>query len=601
MAEYETLVEMFENSREEHASKPYMGVKESGSYEWITYREFGEMVDACRGGLADLGVDRGDTVAIIADNCPQWAAAAHATYGRAARFCPMYEDQSTKDWRYILEDSEAKVVIVADDEIYDQVQPLVDEFETLERIVNLDGADDDPDSWSQLVEAGRDEPVDITHPDKDEIAGFIYTSGTTGQPKGVLLSHWNIASNIQSTLEVVEVKTDDVSLAFLPWAHSFGQTAELHALTSVGASIGLVESVDTIIENLSEVRPTLLFSVPRIFNKIYDGVHKKIGKESKLKQKLFEWAMKNADRLRNQEDDGGAGFFTEKLDELFDRLIFSTIRERFGGRLRYAFSGGAALSPEVARFIDSLHITVYEGYGLTETSPVATCNGPGRRRIGSVGKTIPEVEIKTEPVEGYEDEVGEICIRGPNIMQGYHNMPERTDEVIDDDGWFHTGDLGEIDDDGFLWILGRVKAQYKLENGKYVVPAPVEEQLKLSPHVDQIMIEGEGCPYNVALIVVDEESLTEWADEHDVDYASIEDLVDKPEVEQLMEDEIEEWGAEVKPYELPKRFALTSDEFTPENEMLTPTLKLKRRVILSEYADTLADLYDGPVPLRNKN
>ncbi len=601
MPEYETLVEMFEHSREAYATNPYMGVKHEGAYEWMTYREFGDLVDACRGGLAQLGVDRGDTVAMIADNCPAWAAAAHATYGRAAKFCPMYEAQASKEWRYILEDSEARVVVVADEEIFEEVSAWIDEIETLEHIVTLEGDADDARSWEKLVETGEEQPVEVVYPDREELAGFIYTSGTTGQPKGVLLSHWNICSNIQATLEVVEVGADDVSLAFLPWAHSFGQTAELHALTSLGASIGLVESVDTIIENLGEVRPTLLFSVPRIFNKIYDGVHKKIGKESKLKQKLFEWAMKNSDRLREQQEAGGAGMVTKTLDGLFDRLIFSTVRERFGGRLRYAFSGGAALSPEVARFIDNLHITVYEGYGLTETSPVAAANGPGRRKIGSVGKPIPGVDLKIAPVEGYEDGVGEICIRGPNVMQGYHNMPETTDEVIDEEGYFHTGDLGEIDEDGFLWILGRVKEQYKLENGKYVVPAPVEEQLKLSPYVNQIMIEGEGCPYNVALIVVDEESLLGWADEREMDYEGIEDLLADPAVEQLYEAEIDEWGAEVKSYELPKRFGLIADEFTPENEMLTPTLKLKRRVILEEYGDMLADLYDQHVPLGAKN
>ena len=601
MAEYETLVELLEQSLQKYETNPIFGVKREGDYEWMTYGEFGELVDKFRGALAQMGVEKDDTVAVIADNCPEWAAAAHATYGRRARYCPMYEAQNPKDWHYIIEDSGAKIVLVANQEIYQEVHPMVDEFETLERVIYLEGPSDDEDAWERQLEIGAENPAEIVYPEKGDIAGFIYTSGTTGKPKGVLLSHWNICSNIRAVHKVMPIGSDDVSLSFLPWAHSFGQTAELHALTSVGGALGLVESVDTIIENLGEVRPTLLFSVPRIFNKIYDGVHKKIAKESGFKQKLFEWAMKNSTRLREQQEKGKVGFFTSLFDDLFDKLIFRTIRERFGGRLKYAFSGGAALSPEVARFIDNLHITVYEGYGLTETSPIATVNRPGARKIGSVGPKIPGVEISIEPVEGYEEGTGEVCIKGPNVMQGYHNLPEKTAEVIDDDGKFHTGDLGRVDEDGFLWILGRVKEQYKLENGKYVVPAPVEEQLKLSPYINQIMIEGTGCPYNVALIVIDEESLVGWAEEQGIDYDSVDDLMKHSKVQDLYQKEIEEWGEEVKSYELPKKFALINEEFTPENEMLTPTLKLKRRVILKEYADELAELYEERVPLGAKN
>jgi len=601
MAEYETLVELFQRSLNQYESNPMFGEKRDGEYEWISYGEFGERVDAFRGALAQLGVGEGDTVAIIVDNCVQWAAAAHATYGRAAKFCPMYEAQATKEWNYILEDSGAKIVIVADDEIYGEVHPWVEEIETLERVINIEGDPEDDDSWEHQMEVGRDHPVDVTRPDPDDLAGFIYTSGTTGKPKGVLLSHRNICSNIQAMHEVMPIEAEDVSLAFLPWAHSFGQVAELHALTSVGASLGLAESVDTILENLGEVRPTLLFSVPRIFNKIYDGVHRKIADESALRKKLFEWAMKNSNRLREQKERGSVGFFTGWLDDLFDRLIFRKIRDRFGGRLKYAFSGGAALSPEVAKFIDNLHITVYEGYGLTETSPVATVNRPGGRKIGSVGKPVPGVEVTTEPVEGYEDDIGEVCIEGPNVMQGYHNLPEKTDQVIDEDGKFHTGDLGRIDDDGYLWILGRVKEQYKLENGKYVAPAPVEEQLKLSQFIDQIMIEGTGCPYNVALIVVDEASLVDWAEEREIAFDEVDELLEREEVRERYHQEIEEWGEEVKSYELPRDFVLIADEFTPENEMLTPTLKLKRRVIMDEYGQQLGDLYDEAVPLGAKN
>ena len=598
MARYETLVEMLEQSIEAHGSNPIFGTKQGGRYEWITYNEFGELVDAARGGLADLGIEREDTVAIIADNSVEWAACCYATFGLSAKFCPMYEDQNPKDWRYILEDSGAKIAVVADQEIYEEVRPWIDEIDTLERVIFLDGPREDDDAWSGVLEAGRAEPVSPNYPDKDDIAGFIYTSGTTGKPKGVLLSHWNLCSDIQATLDVMPIESSDVSLSFLPWAHSFGQTAELHGLISKGASLGLVESVDTILANAAEVRPTILMAVPRIFNKIYDAVHKQIRQGSGLKKKLFSMAMNNSNRLRDQTEDGGnAGAWTRMLDSVFDKLIFSGVREKLGGRLRWAISGGAALSPEVAKFIDNLHIEVYEGYGLTETSPVAACNAPGARKIGSVGRPLPGVDISIRPVEGYDDDIGEICINGPIVMQGYHNLPEQTEQVLDDDGTFHTGDLGRIDDDGFVWILGRVKEQYKLENGKYVVPAPVEEQLKLSPYIDQIMIEGTGCPYNVAVIVADGESLREYAEGEGLEFDSIDDLLDHPRVRELFERELEEWGEEVKSYELPKDFVLTAEEFSTENEMLTPTLKLKRRNIMAAYGDDLSRLYDDSVPI----
>jgi len=598
-AEFTTLVELLERSVEKYADDPLFGTKVEGEYEWMTYEEFGERVAGFRRALADLGIDDDETVAIISDNRVEWAIAAYATYGRGGKFCPMYEDQQSKEWEYIIEDSGAKVVIVADTEIDETVQPWTDEIDSLEHVIHLDGPTDDERSFHRLLSEGMEDPLEAKHPDRADIAGFIYTSGTTGQPKGVLLSHWNICSNIQATRDVIPITDEDVSLSFLPWAHSFGQIAELHALTSAGGALGLVESVDTILANASEVRPTLLFSVPRIFNKIYDSVQTQIRQGGFLKKKLFDWAMANSTKIREARVEGREpGWLTRKLDDTFDGLIFETVREKLGGRLRYAFSGGAALSPEVAKFIDNLHITVYEGYGLTETSPVATVNRPEKRKIGSVGLPIPGTEILIDDLDGYEEGIGEVCIRGPNVMQGYHNLPEQTDRVLDEDRTFHSGDLGRIDDDGFLWILGRVKEQYKLENGKYVVPAPIEEQLKLSPYIEQIMVEGTGCPYNVALIVVAKDALHEWAEDNDI--PTDEGLLERDEVQQLYQEELNKWGEEIKSYERPKDFHLVTEEFTPENNMLTPTLKLKRRNVMKEYGDDLSALYDDAVPLSQK-
>jgi long-chain acyl-CoA synthetase len=589
MSGYETLVDLFEQTIEKYPNNRLFGEKKDGAYQWTSYQKFGEKVDQFRAALAVRGVGEGDTVAVIANNRLEWAVGAYATYGLAARYCPMYEAQMPKDWKYICEDSDAKILLVANQDIYERIYSFVDELDALEHIIYFDGDTEHEDYFGNVLEDGRANPTPAVHPDSDQLATFIYTSGTTGNPKGVRLTHANICSNINAVQERFPIGEDDVSLSFLPWAHSFGQTCELHMLFSKGAGLGIVEDVSTIIENLSEVRPTLLFSVPRIFNRIYDGVQKKIEQEGGLKKKLFYAALENSDRMREQAEKGGAGFWTKTKDSFYDSLVFSKIRDRFGGRLKYAFSGGAALSPEVARFIDNLHITVYEGYGLTETSPIVTVNSPGQRKIGSVGRPMEDVEVTIRPVEGYPEGTGEICVKGPNVMQGYHKLPDKTAEVLEDDGTFHTGDLGRIDEDGYVWILGRVKEQYKLENGKYVVPGPIEEQLKLSPFINQIMIEGTNKPHNVALIVADEETLGEWLEKHGIDKDG---ALEDPKVRQLFSDELKRWGNSLKGYERPGNFALIDEEFTTENDMLTPTLKLKRRIVMEKYGDLIEGLYD---------
>ena len=587
--EYRNLVELYHNSVDRFAEHKLFGVKRDGTYQWMTYAEFGQQVDRCRALLASLGVERDDTVAIISNNRPEWAIGAYATYTLCARWCPMYEAQPKKDWAYIINDSDAKVVLVADAGIRATLEQMSEAGDiSVEHIVHFDG--DADGSFQELLD--RDiEPVEAREPDGDDICGLIYTSGTTGDPKGVLLSHRNITSNVEAIHGFNIIEPDDISLSFLPWAHSFGQTAELHGMFGAGASMGLVENISTITENLQEIRPTILFSVPRIFNRIYGGINAKLEEEGGLKRTLFEKAIANSNRLRQEQERGDVSTTTKLLDKFFDKLVFRTIRERFGGRLKYAVSGGAKLSPEIAYFIDNLHILVLEGYGLTETSPLVSVNLPGRRKIGSVGKPVPEVEVKISPVAGHDRQegLGEVCVRGPNVMQGYYKKPEETKKAIDDEGWFHTGDLGRIDDDGYVWIEGRAKEEYKLANGKYVAPGPLEEKLKLAAHIDQVMIEGHNRPFNIAIVSVSREALENWATKQGL---SSDDLIDQPEVQKLIESEVEEQSAGFKSFEKPRELIIVGDEWTPENGVLTPTLKLKRRVICEMYDEEIDEIYE---------
>ena len=583
---FTSLPDIYAHSISQFGGRPLFGTKSGGTWKWMTYREFGEAVDAMRGALTEQGIGKGDRVAIISNNRPEWAVAAYATYGIGGAFVPMYESQLPKDWEYILKDCGAKVLFVPSAEIADQITPLRSGLPDLQTVVVLDGSADGTVTYASLLSS---KPVPMAEVTSEDIAGYIYTSGTTGNPKGVLLSHGNIASNVSAIHEFFPMSPEDRSLSFLPWAHSFGQTCELHGLFSMGASMGIAEAVDKIVANLAEVRPSLLFSVPRIFNRIYDGLNRKMAEDGGLKLKLFEGAMSNAEHRKKLSDQRKRSGWADFKQGIFDKLVFSKVRDRFGGRLKYAFSGGAALSREVAEFVDNLGIMVYEGYGLTETSPLISVNIPGARKIGSVGRPMPGVKVTIKDVEGYDEGIGEICVRGKNVMEGYHGLPEKTAEVLDEGGeLFHTGDLGSLDEDGFLWILGRVKEQYKLENGKYVVPAPIEEQLALSPYITQCMIEGTNKPHNVAVIVVDRKELEAWGGEQGVPK---DELLTHKKVRELIASEIKKAGSEVKSYERPKDFILTDEEWTTENGMLTPKMSLKRREVMKKYGDELEKLF----------
>jgi len=592
METFENLVDMFEKSTDKYTSRPLFGVKQGGAYQWITYGEIRKQVDEFRGGLASIGVGPGDKVAIIADNSPAWAVAAYATYGLGAQYVPMYEAQLPKEWEYILKDSGSKVLLVANDKIEAKTRPFIGHVPTLQHVVNLTRESSDAETFAGLRKIGRDKPAPSVKPSPEDVCGFIYTSGTTGNPKGVLLTHRNLTSNVNAVHEIFPMSSEDVSLSFLPWAHSFGQTVELHCMLSYGASMGLAESVSTIIDNLAEVKPTLLFSVPRIFNRIYDAVNKKMIESGGLKKKLFDKLMKLANEEKKLAAQGKSlGFFGKLQRGLLDKVVASKVRARFGGRLKYAFSGGAALSKDVADFIDNLNITVYEGYGLTETSPIATANWPQNRKIGSVGRAIPEVKVSLIPAEGAPEGQGEIVVHGPNIMKGYHNMPEEDAKVFTADRGFRTGDMGRIDEQGFVFITGRVKEQYKLENGKYVAPAPLEEKLRLSPYIANIMIDGTNRPYNIAVIVPDLEALKKWAGESGVSFDTVDNLLANAKVTALIKGEIEKLGAEFKGFERPEKFVLTPDDFTTDNGMLTPSLKVKRRIVMEKYGTKIAQLY----------
>lgn len=598
MSKFDTLVEIFSESTKRFAQSPLFGEKRDGEWKWLTYGAFKEKVDNLRGGLAGLGVKGGDRVAVISNNRAEWAVGAYATYTLGAAYVPMYESQHDAEWAYILNDCGAEVCFVPSEKIKARLLAVRGDCPALKHVITFTGDDREDDTMASLLRRGAETPGPLVTPDKAALAGLIYTSGTTGKPKGVKLSHGNMAHNVSAMHEMLAIGPGDRSLSFLPWAHSFGQVVELHGLFSMGASLAIAESVEKLLANMAEIGPTLVFSVPRVFNKLYAGLNKKMEAMPPLRRKLLNAAMANAAERRALHDNGKTSAFVDLAHKLFDKVVLSKVRGAFfGPNLKYAFSGGAAISREVAEFIDNIGVTVYEGYGLTETSPIATCNSPKGRRIGSVGKSIPGTRVSIDKEAASDPLHGEVICYGHNVMQGYYNLPEENEKVFTADGGFRTGDMGYVDADGFLYITGRIKEQYKLENGKYVVPVPIEEAMKLSPWVINVMVHGANRPYNVAIVVPDMEKLKAWAAEKSIPVDPLPALLQHPEVLAHFRDEIAKHTQEIKGFERVRNFALVAEDFSIDNDLLTPKMSLKRRNVVQRYEATINGLYEGASPV----
>jgi long-chain acyl-CoA synthetase len=582
------LVTMLARSVDHYGDRPLFGTRFAGEWRWMSYEAFGHRVDSLRAGLASLGVVPGDRVAVISRNRIEWSVGCYAVAGLGAVYVPMYEEQAERDWKHILADSGAKVFLVSGAAVGPRVASVVQELGSTSEMVDLDAPADDPKGYLALSAWGEGHPMEALEPDGSELAELVYTSGTTGRPKGVRLTHSNIVSNVDAVIRVVPVSHEDRSLSFLPWAHVFGAD-ELHGIISVGASTAICGSVDEIARDLGEVRPTLLFAVPRIWNRVHQGVRRTLSEQPRGVRAIFERGMRALHR-RTRGDKLSVGELLALA--LAKRLVMRKIRERFGGRVRLAVSSAAALSPDVAEFIDDLGIVVLEAYGLTESSACATINRPDDRRIGSVGKPIPGVRITLDRnVQGVEGDAGEIVVYGHGVMAGYQNLPDETAKALTNDGGLRTGDIGRFDADGFLFVTGRLKELYKLENGKYVAPAPLEEQLTLSPYIDQAFVFGADRPYNVALVVPNKQTLFTWARDHGKGGVPLGPLLAHPDVRSLFEAEIDVAGQGFRGYERIGAFALVEEPFSADSGLLTPTLKVRRSEVLKRYGPVLDALY----------
>jgi long-chain acyl-CoA synthetase len=574
----ENLAGLAEASVSRFRDRPLFGERTAEGWRWITYGEWYAHVEQLRGALAQLGVGRGDRVAIVSRNSAAWAAAAYATFGLGATFVPMYEAQRPDDWEFILRDCGAKVVFGRTQAIADAIEDMVPRLPALREVIAIDNAVEVAEAW------GRDNPIPISPVGGNDVAAIIYTSGTTGLPKGAMITHRNLIANLRLVLEQFAIEPDDRTVSFLPWAHIYGQ-GELHILIASGGSTAFCSDTDHLVEDIRDIRPTILVAVPRVFNKMYAGITAQIEHKPRVIRWLFRRGL-TASIRRNRGERIGV---VDRIVLVLASVLFSAIRRKLGGRLRFAFSASAMLSREVAEMIDGLGITVYEGYGLTECALI-TISSPRHHKIGTVGKPLPGVVVELDYMRGDGPGEGEIIAHGPSVMRGYHHRPEENVAAFTATGGLHTGDLGRFDEDGFLVITGRIKEQYKLENGKYVMPSPLEEKLALSTYIASVMLYGANHAYNVALVVIDPDTIRAWASREHVELRD--DLTTDPHVRDLILRELGRTSAGFRAFERPVDFVLTETPFTIENGLLTPTLKLKRREAAARYQTALEALYD---------
>ena len=512
--------------------------KVGGGWRSISYAEFWGRVRDFAAGLAGLGVTKGARVALMSNNRPEWPVADLAVQSLGAATVPVYPTLEPAQVAHILGDSEARVLIVENKELLERVREVRDRIQDLRIIVvHGEAVDEDKgvDSFTGVEEAGREKPVEGWENGwrslgRQDVATIIYTSGTTGLPKGVVLTHGNLLSNVEGVLESLPVREDDIFMSFLPLSHVFERTSGQFMALTLGATTYYAESIEKVPDNLREVKPTVMLSVPRLYEKMYDRVMQQVASGPALRQRLFHAAIADGKRRYEVEKEGGSiGRGLEMRLKLWDRLVFGKLKEAVGGRARFFVAGGAKLSAEIGQFFYAAGIKIVEGYGLTETSPTISCNRLGKMRFGTVGPPIPNVEVKIS-------EEGEILTRGPHVMRGYLNNEKANAEVLTEDGWFRTGDVGEFDDHGYLKVTDRAKNLIVLSTGKNVAPQPIETSIVAAPHVSQAILLGDGRKYVSALLVPDYDALRNSLGRHEPN----EQLSGDSQVRSLLEKELSE-------------------------------------------------------------
>ncbi|HEY4596488.1 MAG TPA: long-chain fatty acid--CoA ligase [Thermoanaerobaculia bacterium] len=598
---FRSVHEMFYHRASSTPDLEAMSGRRDGQWHSMTWREAERRVHAVAGGLLSLGFQKGERAAILATSRPEWVIADLGILAAGGATSTIYTSNTADESAYILEDSGARVCFVENALQDAKIRDVRDRLPGVVQLVQIEGGPQVADGWTiTLAELERrgeawnaanpgrlDEAAAAVGP--EDLATLIYTSGTTGKPKGVMLTHDNWVAEAEACAEMNVLGPTDKQLLFLPLAHSFAKVLQV-LFIRVGVPTAIDGVIDDLVPNLAAVRPTVMGGVPRVYEKVYNRVVTGAREGGGLKYKIFQWALDVGGRVSRIRQQGGqpSGLLTFQ-HRLADKLVYSKLKARLGGRLRFLISGGAPLSRTIAEFFHACDILILEGYGLTETSAGSLFNRPERYKFGTVGLPVPGLEVRIA-------EDGEILLRGRSVMKGYYNLPQDTAEALEPDGWFHTGDVGQLDADGFLTITDRKKDILVTAGGKNIAPQNIEGQLKAScPYVSQAVMLGDRRPFCVALITLNEETTGKWAREHGIDYKDYADLAGRPEVKQLIRDGVEAVNAHLASYERIKDFHLLDHDLSQETGELTPKMSVKRKVVESRHQDVLAGFYKDTV------
>lgn len=600
--EYPPLPRCFLDALDRYPSSRAQIYRTPAGWQTISSEELLRRIAGIAKALTELGVGSGDRVAVFAPNCPEWHVADFAIQGIGGVTVPVYFHESVDRITYILRDSGARVVFTSGEEQARKIAECRANLPELEQVISVAPPTDlhgENLRYDALIATTGDPEIKEYRRRSAEVtsvqlATIIYTSGTTGEPKGVMLSHANLSSNAIDGAAGYEMAPTDVGLSFLPLAHVYERTMD-YAFFFHGVPIAYVEQMETVQQALLEVHPTVMGAVPRFYEKIYANVIEQGHHTTGIKRKIFDWAVRVAEKAVPWRAYGKSASLGLRLQwDFADKIVYSKIRAGVGGRIRLLTAGGAPLAPELAEFFWSVGLPVFQGYGLTETSPIVTANSPKSNKIGTVGQPIPDVQLRIA-------EDGEILVKGPCVMQGYYRKPDATREVLLADGWFATGDIGRLDSEGYLIITDRKKELLKTAGGKFVAPAPIENALKTSPYIANAMVVGDKHKFVSVLIVPNFATLASAARDAGRDLATPGQMLSDPWVRDLISHEIERLTPSLAQYEKPKRFALLEQDFAFGNGQLTYTLKLKRRVIEERYRDIIERMYadvEEPKPQR---
>jgi long-chain acyl-CoA synthetase len=571
--------------------------KVDGKYKGITYQELKEETDNFMYGISALGIRKNDKVAIISENRPEWVYSDMAILCLGGIDVPLYPSLTSETIEFILNNSESKGLIVSNKLQLNKILKIKDNVPSLQFIIVMNEKDVVKEkylySFSEVQKIGKglkeSQPTmikdGINQINENDLCTIIYTSGTTGEPKGVMLTHNNILSNVRAALESFKFGKEDSFLSFLPLCHIFERMAGYYTALYGGCKIYYAESIESVAQNLLETKPTIMTTVPRLFERMYSKILKNVESQPESKQKIFFWAVETGKEYMKRKKAGAVPLGLSIKHKLAEKLVYRKLKDKTGGCLRFFVSGGAALSAELGEFFEAIGIPIIEGYGLTESSPVIAANKLDDYKFGTVGKPFPGVQIK---IAGD----GEILARGANIMQGYYKNKKETDEVLKD-GWLHTGDIGIFDSDGFLKITDRKKHLFKTSTGKYIAPTPIENLFLSSKFIDQFVLIGDRRTFLTALIVPDFEAIKEYADSHKISYDKSDDLINKKEIYNLIDKELGKFQKNLASYEKVRKFKLLDHPFSLETGEITPSLKVKRKFVEERYRHLIEEMYEG--------